>query len=462
MRCGSISLSSTTVNRMPIPARAGPPRAHPFRSFGYTFAMLARVVQAQEREIPALLWSFLYFFCLLSAYYVLRPVRDEMGIQGGVANLPWLFTATFVSMLAVVPVFGWLTARFPRRTMLPAVYLFFVANLLVFFAAFQVPALTPWLARVFFVWLSVFNLFVVSVFWSFMVDLFSDEQGKRLFGFIAAGGTSGAIAGPALTTGLAQALGPVNLLLVPAALLAVAVLCIARLNAWSVQSTHAPGVPAASVGAALGGSVWAGVRDVASSPYLIGICFYLLCYTSLSTLLYLEMLRLVAAEFPAPGERTRLFAALDLAVNLLTLAVQVFLTARIFGRFGLTATLALLPAFAVAGFATLGLVPVLAVLVVFGVIRRAGEFSLSKPAREILYTVVPREQKYKAKNVIDTLVYRGGDAISSWVVTFLRSFGLGLSAMSFAAIPVAAAWLAVALWLGRRQAQLRARLQAGE
>jgi len=431
--------------------------------------MSKRIIDVQPHEIAALLWSFAYFFCLLCGYYILRPVRDEMGIQGGVQNLPWLFTATFLTMLAVVPLFGWLAARYPRRVMLPAVYWFFIANLLLFLAAFQVAALKPYVARVFFVWVSVFNLFVVSVFWSFMVDLFSAEQGKRLFGFIAAGGTCGAIAGPALTAGLAAPLGPINLLCVSALMLAAAVLCIHRLSAWAAGTAVQP--PAADdrqpsarrtitpeTGAsdcALGGGIWAGVRDILRSPYLIGICFYLFCYTMLSTLLYLEMARLVADEFTAPGQRTRLFATLDLAVNVLTLLVQVFVTARIFARLGITATLALLPAIAIVGFLMLGAMPLLAVLIVFGVIRRAGEFALSKPAREILFTVVPREAKYKAKNVIDTVVYRGGDAISGWLVTVLRGLGLGLSALSFAAVPLAVAWFGVALWLGRKQEIMR-------
>lgn len=168
--------------------------------------MLQRLVKAESAELPALRWSFLYFFCLLSSYYILRPVRDEMGIQGGVQNLPWLFTATFFAMLAAVPLFGWLTARYPRRLVLPVVYWFFIGNLVLFFIAFQLPAIRPLAAHLFFVWVSVFNLFVVSVFWSFMVDLFSDEQGKRLFGFIAAGGTCGAVTGPALTTAISSSI----------------------------------------------------------------------------------------------------------------------------------------------------------------------------------------------------------------------------------------------------------------
>lgn len=411
--------------------------------------MLNRIVKVGAGEMPALVWSFIYFFCLLSGYYILRPVRDEMGIQGGVQNLPWLFTATFLTMLAVVPLFGWLTGRFARRVVLPAVYWFFIANLALFFVAFQVPELQRHTARVFFVWVSVFNLFVVSVFWSFMVDLFNDGQGKRLFGFIAAGGTCGAIAGPALTTGLATTLGPINLLCVSAVMLAAAVMCIHRLIRWA-DMNRGLASSAKPEGQALGGRVWAGLRELARSPYLLGICFYLFCYTTLSTLLYLEMARLVADQFPSSHERTWLFGMLDLAVNLLTLLTQVFVTGRVLPRIGVTATLALLPAVAVLGFMVLGVAPLLAVLAAFGVIRRAGEFALSKPAREILFTVVPREEKYKAKNVIDTAVYRGGDMLSSWLIAALRGSGLGLPALSFAAVPVAAAWLAAAIWLGRR------------
>ena len=416
--------------------------------------MLHRLVKTERFETPAVAWSFAYFFCLLSAYYILRPVRDEMGIQGGVQNLPWLFTATFLTMLAAVPLFGWLTARHPRRVALPVVYGFFIVNLGVFFIAFQFEALRPHAARLFFVWVSVFNLFVVSVFWSFMVDLFSDEQGKRLFGFIAAGGTTGAIAGPALTTALATTLGPVNLLWISAALLALAVFCIYRLLAWADART--PGeretLCARTRGddAALGGGVWAGFAHLARSPYLLGVCFYLFCYTALSTLLYVEMARLVSQEYTSPRERTQLFAALDLAVNVLTLALQVGVAGRMLTRIGVTATLALLPAFAALGFAVLAAVPTLAVLVAFGIVRRAGEFALSKPAREVLFTVVAREEKYKAKNAIDTVVYRGGDMLSSWLVAALRGLGFGLAALSLVAVPLALAWLASALWLGHR------------
>lgn len=417
--------------------------------------MLKRLVQVERHEIAALAWSFAYFFFLLSSYYVLRPVRDEMGVQSGLKSLPWLFTAIFFTMLLAVPLFGALTARVPRRRLIPAIYLFFVVNLLCFWGVFQIAEwqdARPWCARVFFVWVSVFNLFVVSVFWSFMVDVFSEEQGKRLFGFIAAGGTLGAIAGPALTVGLVRTAGPIHMLLISALLLGVAIYCVWRLG--RLARTH--DVQHANDGDhALGGSIWAGIVDVVRSPYLLGICFYLFCYTMTSTLLYVEMMHLVPGEYPDSARRTQLFATIDLVVNLLTLAIQLFVTAKAFERLGVTVTLALLPAFSVIGFIVLGAMPLFMVLIVFGVIRRAGEFALSKPAREVLFTVLPREAKYKAKNVIDTLVYRSGDALSSTLTTALRGLGFGLAGISFLAVPLAAAWLAVAMWLGRKERLLR-------
>lgn len=284
-----------------------------------------------------------------------------------------------------------------------------------------------------------------------MVDVFSEEQGKRLFGVIAAGGTQGAIAGPALTVGLVHTLGPIHLLLVSALLLAVAIICVWQLG----QRLRSPEARHPDSEQPLGGRIWAVLADVARSPYLLCICFYLFCYTMTSTLLYVEMMRLVPAEYPDSAKRTQLFASIDLLVNITTLRHQLFVTARVFERLGVPLTLALLPTFSVIGFLALGFTPVLMVLIVFGVVRRAGEFALSKPAREVLFTVLPREAKYKAKNVIDTLVYRSGDAISSSLTTALRSLGLGLSALCFLAAPLAAAWLTVAVWLGHRQQRLR-------
>jgi AAA family ATP:ADP antiporter len=299
---------------------------------------------------------------------------------------------------------------------------------------------------VFFVWLSVFNLFAVSVFWSLMADLFSPAQATRLFGAIAAGGSCGAIAGPALTAAAAPALGTQNLLLLSAALLSAALFAMTRLIAWGRRFPRAGEPPAE---APLGGSILAGARAALTSPYLLGICGYLFCYTVLSTSLYFQQVDIVGKAIPDVGERTRFFATVDLAVNGIALSLQLAVTARLAERIGAGWMLALMPLVSIAGFAALGLAPTLAVLLVVGVTRRAGEFAISKPMREALYTAVSREDRYKAKGFTDTVVYRGGDAVSGWLFNALRSAGLGAGAIAWAAVPVAAAWLAIAFWLGR-------------
>lgn len=405
---------------------------------------LLSVLRAEPEELPALAWAFAYFFLLLAAYYVLRPVRDSLAVQAGAGQLQWLFSATFAVMLALVPAYGWLCARLPRAKFLPLVYGFFILNL-IGFHFFPEP-------RVFFVWLSVFNLFAVSVFWSLMADLFDAGQAARLFGAISAGGSCGAIAGPALTAGAATALGTPNLLLLSALLLFLALLAMLRLIAWG-KAHPRKGEPPAE--APLGGSVLAGLRSALSSPYLLGICAYLFCYTVLSTSLYFQQVDIVGRAFPDAAERTGFLALVDLTVNSLALIVQIAFTARLAALLGTGWMLALMPLVSIVGFAALGASPTLAVLLAVGISRRAGEFAISKPVREALYTVVPREERYKAKSFIDTVVYRGGDAASGWLFGLLRGAGLGLSGLAFAAVPIAGAWLAVSFWLGRRQSQLR-------
>lgn len=419
-----------------------------------------RALFAIERgERVALAWAAGYFFCLLCSYYVLRPLRDEMGIQGGVRNLPWLFTGTLAAMLFAVPLFGALAARAPRRRLLPAVYGFFIANLAVFFALFASGAGGQWGARAFFIWVSVFNLFVVSVFWSFMVDVFSAEQGKRLFGLIAGGGSAGALAGPALTAMAAPVLGTANLLAVSAAFLLLAMGCVGRLSAWADrQPPRTRNGASDSQQAArqpIGGGAWAGVACVARSAYLAGIAGYVVLYTVLSTFLYLQQARIVADAISDPAQRTALFASMDLAVNALSLAGQVLAAQAVLRRFGVAAALALAPALTVAGFVALGSWPVLAVVVVFQVARRAGDFAITRPARELLFAVVGREAKYKAKNFIDTVVFRSGDALGGWLFAGLKAIGLGVSAIALVAVPVAAAWLVLGVGMGRRQARMQ-------
>jgi AAA family ATP:ADP antiporter len=413
---------------------------------------LERLVDVEPHEVRALLWSFLYFFSLLCGYYVVRPMRDEMGVAGGVEHLQWLFTGTFLVMLAAVPLFGWVSARFERRRFVPYVYYFFITHLLAFYLLFESNIRHAYVARAFFIWASVFNLFVVSVFWSFMADIFSNAQARRLFGVIAAGGTAGAIAGPVLTTSLALPLGPSNLLLVSALLLGVAAACIQRLNAWRAEQPEAPEAePAARP---MGGSILAGIRLAAGSTYLLGICLLMLLFTTLATFLYFQQAHIVRDSFNDPAQRTAVFAGMDLAVNTLTVLMQVLLTGRLVRWIGLGWTLALLPLLLAAGFVWLGTAPLLAVLIVVQVLRRAGNYAIMRPAREMLYVVLSREEKYKAKNFIDTVVYRGGDASSAWVYAGLSGLGLSLSALAFLAAPLALGLAWVAYGLGLRQTSM--------
>lgn len=407
-----------------------------------------RLVSVKQKEVNALALSFAYFFCLLCAYYVLRPIRDEMGIQGGVDNLQWLFTATFVTMLCVVPMFGWVCSRYARAQLLPMVYGFFICNILLFYFCYRfelVPA--QYLARVFFVWVSVFNLFVVSVFWSFMVDLFDSEQAKRLFGFIAAGGSAGAITGPALTTLLVKSLGTVNLLLISALLLGFALVCIYKLRVWTLNQHR-------QESEAIGGGVFDGVKHVIRSPYLLGICCYVLLYTTLATFLYFTQAEIVRDTFVDSDERTRVFAIMDLMTNVLTIGIQVFVTGRIATRFGLPITLALVPAIVVVGFVVLSFYPVLIVLVLVQVLRRAGNYAIARPGREMLFSVLDREQKYKSKNFIDTVVYRGGDAVSAWVHAGLTAMGMVTSGIAAIGAALGVVWLLVGWKLGQAREQM--------
>ncbi|HEY4999653.1 MAG TPA: Npt1/Npt2 family nucleotide transporter [Usitatibacter sp.] len=414
---------------------------------------LAKVVAVRPGEARALLWSFGYFFCLLAGYYVLRPLRDEMGIAGGVKNLPWLFTATFFVMLAAVPLFGAVVAKLPRRRFIPLVYHFFVANIAIFWLLLTFAIAKQEVARVFFVWISVFNLFAVSVFWSFMADLYGAEQGKRLFGFIAAGGSAGALLGPLVTVSLVKAIGPVNLLLVAAALLEMAVLCAHRLEriAPAVKDGASATKDPKAESKGLGGGWLAGLAMVLRSPYLAGIALWVSLLSLAGTFLYFQQANIVAAASDDPAVRTRIFATIEIAVGILTLAVQFLATGKLIERFGVGRAAALLPLVFGVGFLALAGSPMLAVVIAFQAIQRTANFAISNPAREVLFTVLDREEKYKAKNVIDVVVFRGADAVWGWLFALLRGLGMELPAISLAVVPVTGAWLILALWLGRAQ-----------
>lgn len=413
---------------------------------------LRRAVPVLPHEARAMLWSAALFMVVLASYYVIRPVRETMGVQGGVDKLQWLFTANFAVMLALVPVFSAVVARWPRRVFVPWVLRAFGLCLLAFFAAMTwLPAgLQVGLAQVFYVWAAVFGLFVVSVFWEFMADVWRRDQAGRLFGFIAAGGSVGAVLGPLLTGWAAPRIGNAALLLVSVVGLEVAALCVRRIV--RAAPTVAGSGYAAENDATIGGGIWAGFSLVVRTPRLLGICVYVLFLSLTGTFLYFEQQHIVKAAIAEPTEQTRLFAHIDLAVNVATIALQVLAFGRLLPKLGVGVMLAALPLVTLGGLLTLASAPVLAVLVVVQVCRRAADYALAKPAREVLFTQVGREAKYKAKNFIDTVAYRGGDSVSAWIFSGLTGLGLGLSALALVAAPVAGLWAVFAVLLGRSSA----------
>lgn len=430
------------------------------------------MVDVKQHELATLLWAFIYFYCLLCSYYIIRPIRDTMGISAGLDNLQYLYLVTIFVMLALVPLFGWLTSRWPRRKFLPFIYVFFVFNLLVYYVLFRFFPSVEKVAQSFYLWVNVFNLFVVSVFWSFMTDLFDDGQARRLFGFIAAGGSAGAITGPLITSTLINTVAPHNLLLLSALFLLFAIACISRISnadeqmdAASLAVNHSSLTPqSAKASQSLGGGLWSGVALVWRSPYLMGICVLMLSYSVLSTFLYFQQVQIIADEFSDANARTVMFARVDLLVNVLTIVFQLFVTGRLIQWIGLGLSLALVPALLAVGLLVLGSassmgLSVLPVVITLQVIRRTGYYALINPARESLYVVLSRVEKYKAKNFIDTSVYRAGDAVSAWLSGALRAAGFTLGGIAFMAVPLALVWVAVSIWLGREHERKLTTLQ---
>lgn len=429
-------------------------------------SLLQRTSLIRDDERRSVLLACLYFFCLLAGYFILRPLRDQMGLVGGVRNLPYLWLGTLVGTLIANVPFAWMVSRFPRSAFLPWVYRFFILNLVGFFLLLQfLPGWhTVWVTRAFYIWLSVFNMFAVTVFWGLMSDLFRLEQARRLFGFIGVGGTVGALVGSALTGVLAGPLsrdqgGPGLELL----LLASIVLFEVAARAVKALTKHAQasglGEFAASSGQAIGGSFVSGVERVMSSRYLQSISAYIVLYTMASSVLYFQQAYIVDAHFAGrEGDQAAFFAQVNFAVQGLTLVLQLFLTGRIIRRIGVGLSLAALPILVAIGFTCLGFahggstLTSLWMLVGFTVAMKGAEYALAKPARETLYTVVDQETRYKSKAFIDTFVYRGGDAATAMIYTQLASLAIGT--VAFMMVPVAAVWVAAAWSLGRRQAVL--------
>ena len=413
-------------------------------------ATLARsLLGARTGEERAVVIAFVYFFLLLSSYYLLRPVRDAMAAHAGLGRLPELFTYTFLAMLAITPLFGALVSRVRKRHLLPIVYAFFALNMFLFYLAFDADPGSQRAAATFFVWLSVFNMFVVSVFWSFMADVFRGEEARRLFGPIAAGGSAGAIAGPLLTQTLASGMGTAGLVLLAMILLLATIPCIRALGHWSVERHgELPGTAAESA-EPIGGGALGGVTLVLRSPYLLGVVALIALGTTAGTFMYLQLQNIASSAFPDTAARTAFFARLDLGVNLLAFVLQGVVTTRVMRRFGVTGGLILMPLVALGSFIWLVMAPFLVPLAVSQVLRRAGEFGIAKPSREVLFTAVDPESKYKAKNFIDTVVQRGSDTGASWLHEILQAKGMLLAGFGTLSAVTMAVLAGMGILLGR-------------
>jgi AAA family ATP:ADP antiporter len=435
--------------------------------------LLARIADVRPEEIRALGLACAFNFIILGSYYVIRPIRDDIAAsivaKGSSESLSWMFTATLIAMLIANALFSAIVARMSRRKFIPIAYRFFMLNLVIFYVLMRTvsPAEKLWVGRAFYVWVSVFNLFVVTLFWAFMTDVFNSEQAKRLFAFIAVGGSVGAIIGPIITASLVRKLGAPNLILVTAAMLEAGPWCVKFFPAdfkrpgdsrQALESGQEPGAEKP-----IGGGIIAGISHIIRSPYLLGICAFLLLYTITSTIVYFQQSEITGHQFHDHATRTAFFAKIDLSVNTLTIIAQLLITGRLLKWFGVGITLAFVPMLTVFGFIGLGFMPVLAFIAGFQILRRAANFGVTRPAREVLFTVLRREDKYKAKPFIDTFVYRTGDQVAAWSYPLLQWFGLGLTGISFVAAPLAAVWCGLSFWLGHKQrllAQARQDTQA--
>lgn len=413
---------------------------------------LSLAVNARDGELLPALCAFLLFLCLFTGYFMLRPIRESMGIAAGVENLQWLFTATFVAMLVAVPLFAWLSARVPRLRLIDWVYGFFGFNLLMFVEVFQFQPDSIWLARVFYVWISVYNLFVVSVAWSLMADVFDSEQAKRLFAFIAAGASIGGLLGPALSALLIEPIGASGVMLLAALLLGVTLVLKRALMRW--RETGGAGRPDAaptqSPRQPLQGNPFSGLTAVFQSPYLLGIAGFVVLLATVSTFLYFEQARLVAELYPDRASQVRIFGTIDIIVQAGALLSQLFITGRIAPKLGIRALLASVPLLMCIGFVGLALAPGFALLAALMIVRRIGEYAFVRPGREMLFAPLDAESKYKAKNVIDTVVYRAGDAMSGWAKSLLDMLGQGAGLAAMVGACCALLWGYLGWQLGRQ------------
>ena len=421
-----------------------------------------RLVSIKQEELAPLCWGWLYIFSLLCAYYILRPIRDTVSTLTGAHSLPWLFTAVLITMLLLQWPYNRLSQRLPRERFISYSYQACALILCAFALGFSRHGGLHdlFLGRAFFVWVSVFNLFAVSVFWALIVDIFDSERGKRLFGLLAAAATIGAIGGSGLTSLVADHLSTPVLLIIAVGLIQVSVFSAKRLSHCGRRLSQSATEEKASHSSSAGGltPLLIGIRQTLASPYLLGICGYILFYSVTSTLLYFQQAAIVQHAFSQPAQRTTFFANVDLAINVLTLICQLTASGKIISRWGVALSLALLPLVSILGFGWLGVAPSLSVLVGFTIVRRSINFALARPSREILFTVVPTSEKYHAKVFIDTLVYRVGDQVGAWSYQAVSLLGVAALPLTLFSMILAAGWAALSVVLGRAQQRKAQRL----
>ncbi|MFE0501894.1 NTP/NDP exchange transporter [Lysobacter soli] len=417
-------------------------------------ARIARTFGITEGESRPVLIGATLFFVMFAGYFMLRPVRETMGVAGGVDNLQWLFTGTFLATLAAMPLFGWIASKVPRRRILPWTFGFFAVNLALFAIAFQRDPENAWIARTFYIWISVFNLIAISVIWSVCVDLFPSAQAKRLFALMAAGASIGGLVGPLLGIALVGPIGHAGLLWLAAAFLVVGIFIARHLQRWRDAQPAGENLSAQARARPLGGHPFAGITTVMRSPYLLSISLFVLLLASVTTFLYFEQARLVEMKFPDRADQTRVFGTIDVIVQSLTILSQVFITGRLVQRLGMAALLVAVPVVTMLGFVWLAFAPTFAVLAVVMVVRRAGEYAFVRPGREMLFTVVPTEAKYKAKNFIDSVVYRGADAVSGWAKALVDMLAQQPAIAALLGAAIALAWALTGAGLARAQARV--------
>jgi len=409
---------------------------------------LIRVSKIEASEAKAVFSSFLFVVVLMSAYYILRPVRDAMASDWSDAEVSWLWTLNFFISTAVVAVYGIAVSRFHFRLLVPGMYAIFALTFVVFYLLASNSVDRTLIDKSFYVWVSVFSLFHISVFWSFMSDLFSKEQAGRLFSIIAAGASVGGLIGPSIPSFFSASLGTDNLMLIASLMLLIPIPIIFYLQSLKSSELGNQELEIKNPSGSIGGNPFAGFKMFFSNPYLLAIGLFIFLYTGISSFVYFELKNLLS-ELSRP-ERTAVWAQMDLAVNTLSIATGLFATSRIVTRFGMPTTIALVPVMICIGLLVLAVSPFLGAVVVLQVIRRAGNYAVTRPAREMLFTRVDRETRFKAKPVIDIVAYRGGDMLMAWLFTGLtQGLGLGLAAVAVVGAGIAALWSLVGIYLGR-------------